>query len=256
MKLHHRVSGRPDAPTIVLSGSLGSTTAMWEPQLRALAGRFRVVRYDHPGHGGSPLPDRPLSLEDLGRGVLDLLDTLGVERTAFCGLSLGGIVGMWLGSRASERLTRLALCCSRARFAPAAHWEERATIARRDGLEALADAALERWFTARFRETSPHVVEQYRRMLVSIPAEGYARCCEVLRDADVRAELGSISVPTLVLSGASDPAVTPEDIRELADGIPDAYTVELRDAAHLANVEQPEAFTDALLEHLGATAAA
>jgi 3-oxoadipate enol-lactonase len=148
------------------------------------------------------------------------------------------------------------VCCSRARFAPAAHWDERARIARRDGLETIADAVLERWFTPRFRETRRGDVEHYRRMLVSVPAEGYARCCEALRDADVRTELGSIAVPTLVLAGAVDPAVTPEDVRELAEGIPDARVVELSGAAHLANVEQPEAFTDALLEHLGAATTA
>jgi 3-oxoadipate enol-lactonase len=251
MRLHYHVDGPRSAPALVLSGSLGTTLAMWEPQLAALAERFRVVRYDHPGHGGSQVPAGPVSIDDFGRGVVELLDALDLDRAAFCGLSLGGIVGMWLGSRVPERLTRLALASTAACFPPRARWDERIAIARRDGVESIADSVLERWFTPRFRERG-----EYRRMLVSIQTEGYARGCEVVRDADLRDSLGSIAVPTLVLAGADDPAVSADDVRGLADGIPETRVVELAGAAHLANVEQPEAFTEALLEHLGATARA
>lgn len=256
MRLHSCVDGRTEAPAVVLSASLGATVAMWEPQLRALAGRFRVVRYDHPGHGGSPVPGSSFSIEDLGRGVLELLDDLELEHVSFCGLSLGGLVGMWLGSRAPERLTRLALCCTAARFPPPARWDERAATVRRDGMEAIVETQLGRWFTPRFRETRPGVVEQYRRMLASIPAEGYALVCETVRDADLSGSLGAIAVPTLVLAGADDPTVPAAAVGELLEGIPDGRLVELPDAAHLANIEQPEAFTEALLVHLGATTAA
>ena len=256
MTLHHRFDGDPKAPVLLLSCSLGTTLALWEPQLRALGARFRVLRYDHPGHGGTPVPEGPQSLDDWGRGVLDLLDELGLQRVACAGLSLGGLVGMWLGSRAPERLTRLALCCTAARFPPPARWDERAAIVRSDGVEGVAEAVLERWFTPGLRASSPELVEHYRRMLLSIPAEGYARGCDVVRDADLRGHLGSIPVPTLVLAGSDDPAVTPHDVGELVDGIPDARVVRLRRAAHLANAEQPDAFTAALLDHLEVAAAA
>ena len=254
MTVHHRVDGRPDAPALVLSGALGTTLAMWEPQLPALAGRFTVVRYDHPGHGGSAVPDRRLSIGELGHAVLGLIDELGLERVSFCGLSLGALVGMWLGSRAPERLVRLVLCCTAARFPPPERWDERAATVRREGMEAIADAQLARWFTARFRAASPGVVAQYRRMLASIPAEGYALGCETVRDADLRDALGAIAVPTLVVAGSDDPTVAPAAVEELLEGIPGARLVELPGAGHLANAEQPDAFTDALLSQLGAAA--
>jgi 3-oxoadipate enol-lactonase len=253
--VHHRFDGDAAAPVLVLAGSLGTTNAMWEPQLAALAERFRVLRYDHPGHGDSPVPDGPLSIEDLGVGVLALLDDVGLERVSFCGLSLGGMVGMWLARHAPERVDRLVLCCTSARFAPPERWTERAATVRRHGLAAVADTVLERWFTPRFREREPEAVERYRGMLLSTPAEGYARCCEVVRDADLREAVGAIVAPTLVIAGTEDPAVAPDDIRLLAERIAGARVVDLR-AAHLASVEQPEAFCRVLLGHLAAAVAA
>ncbi len=252
MKLGHWLDGDPAAPPLVLSGSLGTTLAMWEPQLPALTQHFLVLRFDHTGHGSSPVPDGPVTIDELGSSLVRLLDDLGLQRVSFCGLSLGGSVGMWLASRAAERVERLVLCCTAARYPPADQWSARAELVRREGLAAVADGVLERWLTPRFRATQPATVEHYRAMLLSIPAEGYARCCEVVRDLDLRDDLDAVAAPTLVLAGADDPAVTPDDLRVLTDGLPDVRLTKVRDAAHLANVEQPDAVTRALLGHLGA----
>jgi 3-oxoadipate enol-lactonase len=241
--LHHRLDGDASAPVLVLSSSLGTTHAMWDPQLPALAARHRVLRYDHPGHGASP--PGPSSIEGLAREVLGLLDELGLERVAFCGLSLGGMVGMWLGANAPERVERLVLCCTAPHLPPREFWQERADTVRAQGVEAIADTVVARWFTERFKDGEPETVRRYRDMLAASPAEGYARCCEAIRDLDLRADLGRIEAPATVILGAHDPVVTEDGKRALA-GIRGARVVEL-DAAHLANVEQPGAFTEAVV---------
>ena len=253
MILHHRFDGPEDAPVLVLSNSLGATTAMWEPQLPALTARFRVLRYDRRGHGESPVPPGPYTIDELGGDALETLDSLGLERVSFCGLSLGGAVGIWLASRAPERIARLAVCCSAARFGTPDVWDERAALARAGGVEVLADAVLERWFTQAFRAAEPEAIARTRAMLVSTPAEGYAGCCEALRDCDLRDDLGRIGAPTLVVSAADDPAAPPEQGALLANGIPGARLVVIPDAAHFANVEQPQAFNRTLLESFGAS---
>lgn len=235
LRLHHVVEG--DGPPLVLAASLGTTHRLWDANVPALARRFRVVRYDHPGHGGSPLG--PRTVEGLAREALALLDELRLERAAFCGLSLGGMVGMWLGAHAPERLERLVLCCTAPRLLPPEQWLERARTVRERGVEAIADVVLGRWFTPRFAGDR----SVWRAMLVSTPAEGYARCCEAIAAMDLRAELDEIKVPTTVVLGRHDPVVDEESRRLLARA---GDVVEL-DAAHLANVEQPEAFDEVLL---------
>src|SRR5918998_4667970 len=180
VELNHVLEGPEDAPVLVLSNSLGSTLGMWDDQAPFLRERFRLVRYDHRGHGGSPVPSGPYRIEDLGRDVLGLLDRLEVERFSFCGLSIGGMVGMWLAGEAPERVERLVLCCTSARFPPDT-FDSRARTVRAEGVSAIADAVVERWFTPAFREASPEVVERARRMLLDTPDEGYASCCEAVR---------------------------------------------------------------------------
>jgi 3-oxoadipate enol-lactonase len=243
MSLHHRIDGEGER-IIVLSGSLGSTLAMWDRQIPALAEAFRVVRYDHPGHGGSPLL-YVRSVEGLAREVVSLLDELELERVSFCGLSLGGAVAMRLALDAPDRIDRLVLCCTSARFATPDFWEERARIVREEGVEAVADVVLERWFTPAFED-----VRRYRDMLVSTPAEGYARCCETVRDWDVRGKLGDIRAPTLVVAGADDPSTPPADLEAIAGELPQARLVVLAGARHLANVERADEFNAALLSFL------
>ena len=223
---------------------------MWEQQLGALAG-FRVLRYDHPGHGASALPDKA-SVDAFARDALALVDARDVERFSVCGLSLGGAVAMRIALDVPDRVDRLVLACTAARFPNAGAYGERAVAVRAHGVESVADAVLERWFTARFRDAEPDTVRRYRDMLVSTSSEGYARCCEAVGNFDVRDEVGRIGAHTLVLAGADDPATTPMICRELAAAIPGAELVVLNDDAHLANVGQPEAFSRAVLDHLAA----
>lgn len=251
MRLHHLVDGPAGAPALVLSSSLGTTLEMWEPQVAPLAERFRVVRYDRRGHGRSPVAAGVTTIDDLGRDLVELLDELALERISFCGLSLGGVVGMWLAVNAPERVERLALCCTAASFAPRQGWVDRAATVRADGVGAIADAVLGRWFRPSFQDTHPDLVARFRAMLVSTPAEGYAACCDALADADFTERLGEIAAPTLVLTGADDPVAPPATGDALAAAIPDAAHTVIEGAAHITNVEQPDRFTAALLRHLG-----
>ena len=253
IEVHHRIEGPEDAPVLVLSNSLGTTLEMWRAQAPALRERFRLVRYDHRGHGGSPVPPGPYAVDDLGQDVLALLDGLGVERFSFCGLSIGGMVGMWIASEAPERVERLALCCTAASFDPDAY-SSRARTVREYGVAEVADAVLERWFTPAFRESRPDVLEWAGRMLRDTSPEGYAGCCEAIAGADLARKLGAIRAPTLIIAGADDPAAPLERSEAIRDSVPDARLEILSPAAHLANVERPEATTKAILRHLQAAA--
>jgi 3-oxoadipate enol-lactonase len=243
--LHHRFEGPEGAPVLVLSNSIGTTLELWDAQVPAFAGPFRLLRYDQLGHGRSEVPPGPYTVELLGRELLALLDGLGVQRFSFCGLSLGGTVGMWLGANAGDRLDRLVLAGTAAYFGPPERWIERAALVRAEGMEPIADATMERWFTPAYAGT-----EAFRSTFVATPPEGYAACCDALRDWDFRGDLRAVSAPTLVLAGADDPATPPEAARLIADGIPGARVTVLDAAAHLLNVEQPGAFNRAALAHL------
>lgn len=248
--LNYTLEGPPGAPVLVMANSLGTTLEMWDKQAPALRERFRLLRYDHRGHGGSPVPPGPYAIADLGRDVLALLDHLGVERFSFCGLSIGGMVGMWLASEAPEHVERLVLCCTTARFAPPETWTDRAATVREGGVSAIADAVLERWFTPAFHENRPETVKWAGGMLRNTPPEGYASCCEAIRDADLHGRLGAISAPTLVIAGDSDPAAPVKQAETIRDAIPEAELVVIEGAAHIANVERPEPVTQAILDHL------
>jgi 3-oxoadipate enol-lactonase len=253
MRLAHRFDGDPTAPVLMLAGSLGSTLAMWEPQL-PLAERFRLLRYDHPGHGISPPADGLLSIDDLGAGAVELLDTLELERVSFCGVSLGGMVAMWLATHAPERVDRLVLCCTSAYLGPPDQWQERAELVRRKGMGAVADAGVQRWFTPRFHEAHPAVVDRYREMLLATDAESYARCCEAIRDMDLRDDLSRIRAPTVVTAGAEDPSTPVEHAETIVRGIAGSRLLVIPDAAHLANVERADAVNDVVLEHVAVAA--
>jgi 3-oxoadipate enol-lactonase len=253
-EVHHRFDGPADAPALVLSNSLGSTLAMWDPQVPALASRFRVLRYDHRGHGGSPVPPGPYTLAELGGDVRALLDRYELARVSFCGVSLGGLVGMWLASHAPDRVDRLVLCCTAPRFAPARAWAERAALVRAEGTGAVAEAVVGRWFTPSFAARAPDLVARMRAMVASTPAEGYAACCDAIERGDLRPELAAIKAPTLVIAGADDPAAPPEQAYAIAEEVAGARVVVVPHAAHLANVEQADAVTKLILDHLDAHA--
>ena len=249
--LAHRLDGPEDAPPLVLSNSLGTTMAMWDPQLGPLSANRRVLRYDRRGHGASPVPDGPYAIDDLGRDLLALLDALGIERVDFCGLSLGGMVGMWLASEAPERVDRLVLCSTSALLGPPEQWTERAATVRERGMDAIVEAGLERWLTADFRAARPDVARRMGDMLRSAPPEGYAACCEAIRDLDLRERLGAITAPTLLIAGADDPSTPPAHLERIRAGVPGARLAVLEHAAHLLNVEHPDVVTGAILAHLG-----
>jgi 3-oxoadipate enol-lactonase len=256
MTLNHRFDGPAEAPVLVLSNSLATDLTAWSANLPAWTSSFRVLRYDQRGHGGSEVPPGPYSLELLGRDVLELLDAAAVDRASFCGLSLGGATGMWVAVNAPNRIERLVLACTSPRFGEPEQWLDRARIVRSEGLEAIADALLGRWFTPRFHREREAVVRRYRAALVGTSAEGYAACCDALAAWDFRDQVGEIAAPTLVIAAAEDPTVPPEQAAQLADAIGGSRLVVLESAAHLANVEQPEAFSAAVSEHLALQEAA
>lgn len=254
MTLASRVDGPVGAPVLVLSGALGTTWSIWDAALPALAARFRVLRHDLPGHGRSPLPDGPVTVERIARAVVALLDELGAARAAFCGISLGGMVGQWLGAHAADRVERLVLACTGASLGTAELYRERAAQVRAEGVAVTLDGARERWFTPAFRDSD--AARRVLDELAATPAEGYAACAEAVGAFDFRDELASIAPPTLVLVGESDPVTPPEVVETLAGGIPGARRRVIANAAHLAVVEQPDAFAAAVLSHLGERAAA
>lgn len=228
---------------LVLVGSIGSTTGIWEPQRRAFAG-LDVVAVDHPGHGAAPVPPGRIALADMGRTALAQLDARGIERAHVCGLSLGGAVAMWLAANEPGRVDRLVLACTRARFGDPQAWDDRAARVRAHGMRSIVDTVIERWFTPAFTDRS-----RWREMMVSIDPEGYARCCEVLRDIDLRGDLERIGAPTLVVRGAQDETIPEEEIRLLADRIPGARLVTVP-GAHVPNIEYPRDFSEAVLSFL------
>lgn len=247
---HHLTTGPADAPVVVLHASLGSSLAMWEPQVAALAERFRVVRYDLRGHGGSPRPPGPYTLADLAADVTTLLDHLGVERAHHVGLSLGGMVTMQLAATAPARVDRIVLCCTAAHLPPAQRWHDRAATVRAEGVRAVADAVVDRWLTDGLTARDPALVERLLAMVLRTSDEGYAGCCEAIGAMDLRDDVASITAPTLLVVGDQDPATPREHAEVIAAGVADARIVTVGPAAHLANVEQPDAVTRHILTHL------
>ncbi len=242
--------GPEDAPFLVLLGSLGTNRQVWDHQVPLFSNWFRVVRVEHPGHDGGRAPKGPYTVEMLGQRVVGLLDRLGVGRAAFVGLSLGGLVAMWLAVEHPGRVDRLAVCCSAPQFSPPAMWEARAEQVRAEGPGPLVEAALARWFTPAFVGSRAEVVSHYRSMFLGVDAEGYASCCDALARADVTGQLGRIVAPTLVLTGAKDPVVPPASGAATVEAIEGASLSVLAGAGHLANVEQPDAFNSVVLAHL------
>lgn len=244
----HEVEGPVDAPVLVLSNSIGTTMDLWAGQMGGLTAGFRVVRYDARGHGRSSVPRGDSSIARMGRDVLELMDFLGVPQFAFCGISLGGMVGQWLGVNAPGRLDNLVLCNTSAFMGPAG-WETRIQAVHKGGMAAIAAAVLDRWFTPAFRESQPGLVTRMQTILLGIDPIGYAGCCAAIRDMDQRGTIAAIATPTLVIGGTQDKATPPDHSQFLAASIP-AARLEMLEAAHLSNLEQPEAFMALLLAFL------
>ena len=242
-RIHYELDGLSGPPVLVFSNSLGANYSMWDPQALEFGKKLRVLRYDTRGHGQSSATPGPYSIGELAKDVLALLDALNLDRVHFCGLSMGGQIGMWLGANAPERLNKLILCNTGAKIGTAENWNARIEAVRKNGMKSIASAVLERWFSPSFREKAPAAVLNTQKMLEAVNPEGYAACCAAVRDFDFREQLDRIRVPALVIAGAHDPATPPADGRFLAHQIPGARYVEL-DAAHLSNIEDQDRFNN------------
>jgi 3-oxoadipate enol-lactonase / 4-carboxymuconolactone decarboxylase len=254
-RIHYETAGPPGAPVLVLANSLGTTTGMWDGQVAALSQRFLVVRYDHRGHGRSSVTPGPYTMALLAGDCLAVLDDLGAERASLVGLSIGGAVAMWVASHAPGRVEGLVLCCTAPAFPPPEQWADRAALVRRAGVAQLLDALMGRWFSAAFDDRDGAVRRHVDAMLRSVEPEGYAGCCEALAAMDQTADLAAIEAPTLVIGGAADPVVPPAAAVDLSTRITDASLLVLAGAAHLANIEQPARFNEAVISHLAGPAA-
>jgi 3-oxoadipate enol-lactonase len=249
VEVHAVVEGPDDAPVLLLSNSLGAELAMWDPQVPALTERFRVIRYDTRGHGRSPVPDGDSTIDDLADDVVALLDRLGVGTANVAGLSIGGMTALRLAVREPHRVATMAVLCSSAYTGNEQSWRDRAHTARTEGTGALADAVVGRWFTPGYAAAHPDLVARMRATIAGTSDEGYASCCAAIAGMDQRGDLPAITAPTLVVSGADDPALPPEHQQLIADRIPGAQLLTVSPGAHLANIEQAAQVTDALIAH-------
>ncbi len=246
------LAGPDGAPVLVLGNSLGTSAAVWASQVPTFATRFRLLRYELPGHGGTPAAPGAYTVGGLATGVLALLDSLGVERAAYCGISLGGMIGMWLAAHEPDRISALGLVCTSAYLPPADGWRTRAAQVRTAGLASITAPVLGRWFTPGFSQRAPQVIRRFSAEFERTDPVGYAGCCEAIGAMDLRAELPAITAPTLVLAGAEDPATPPEHGAAIAARIDGARLEVVPDAAHLAAVEAAGPVTAALEAHLRA----
>ncbi len=241
-------SSAPVAPLLVLGPSLGTSTDLWDPNIAALASVYRVIRYDHRGQGRSPVPPGPYSIDDLGRDVVALMDRLEIDRATVAGVSLGGMVAMWLAAKCDDRVERLIAMCTSAHMSQAP-WAERIDAVRGAGsTEPIADAVVDNWLTPGYAQQDPEVREWLRGMVLASPAEGYASCCEAIATMDLRDDISSIRRPTLVISATDDPSAPPEHQREIAKRIDGARLETVSDAAHLANVQQADTINGLMID--------
>ncbi|ESR22466.1 3-oxoadipate enol-lactonase [Lutibaculum baratangense] len=247
--IHYELSGREGAPLLVLSNSLGTNLSMWDAQVAHFGDRYRILRYDQRGHGRSSAPPGEYSFGQLGRDVVALMDYLGVEKAHFCGLSMGGMTGMWLGVHAPHRVDRLVLANTAAFLPPKELWDGRVRTVTEKGMGAIVDAVVERWFSPEFQASDPDEVARVRAMILATLPAGYAGCCAAIRDMDQREDIRSIRVPTLVICGSKDPATPPAQAEEIVGHVPQARLVTL-EAAHLSNIEDPAGFNQAVARFL------
>ncbi|MBW8910535.1 MAG: 3-oxoadipate enol-lactonase [Sphingomonas sp.] len=248
-EIAYRFDGPEDAPVLMLSNSLGTAMAMWEPQMAALTSVRRVLRYDSRGHGSSGCPVGAYSIDRLGRDVIEVLDALDLARVDFCGLSKGGMIGQWLGWRAPDRTGKLILANTSAYMGPPEGWDTRIRMVEEQGVAAMVAPVIQRWFRPSFIESSRDAISPVEAMLLATPAHGYAGCCAAIRDMDQRRALALIAVPTLIIAGTDDPATPLEHSELLASRITSSELICLP-AAHLSNIESPQGFNDQVAHFL------
>ena len=249
-KIYYELSGLESGPVLIFCNSLGAKLEMWDGQAKALGGKFRILRYDSRGHGRSEVTPGPYTIGMLAEDVLGLAKELGIEQAHFCGLSLGGMVGQWLGANAPRFIEKLVICNTAAKIGTGETWNQRIEAVRNAGMGPLAPGQIERWLTADFRIRRPDEAEKLSNMLRACSVEGYIACCVALRDADLRLAAAAISVPTLVIYGEHDPVVGETEAKFLAECIPDCRLAKLP-AAHLSNIEAAEQFNAEVERFLG-----
>ena len=249
-RIDYSVAGAPTDPALLFINSIGTTRELWARQLPRLSKSFRVITYDARGHGFSQATVGDYTIEQLGRDALAILDDAGAESAHVCGISLGGITGMWLGVHAPRRIHSLVVANTAARIGSVQMWTERIAFVREQGMAALADMTMPRWFTEAFRTREPLTIEQFRAMVASCSTDGYLGCSAALRDEDLREAIAGIRCPVLCIAGSADVATPPDALQFIHERIAGSRLIML-DAAHLSNVEQNEAFNRALLDFLG-----
>ncbi|HEY0716643.1 MAG TPA: 3-oxoadipate enol-lactonase [Streptosporangiaceae bacterium] len=253
-RLAASLEGPDGAPVVALGTSIGTHQGLWDPQAAVLGRRLRLLRFEFRGHGPagaqSPAPPGPYTIAELGTDVLSLLNRYDLGQVAYCGVSLGGMVGMWLAANAPERITRLGLCCTSAHMPPASMWQDRAATARSQGLGPLAGPVIGRWFTPPFARGHPEAVARVSAMFTATSPRGYAGCAEAIAAMDQRRSVAAITAPTLVIAGEQDPSTPPWHGAQLARAIPGAAFTVIRGSAHLANYQTPGPVTAALAAHL------
>ena len=244
-----QVEGPEGAPVLMLSNSLGTNLHMWDDQAGEWAKHFRLVRYDRRGHGKSGVTPGPYSMEQLGRDVLAVLDALKIKKANWCGLSMGGMVGQWLGANAPERFEKMVFSNNTSYYADKTPWNDRIKVVTEKGLGFIVSGNMERWFTKPFRDSHPDAIKRMTEMFLATPLEGYLACGAAVRDMDHRELLPKIKLPVLIIAGKHDPATNVEAAEYMKGRIPNSKLTIL-DAAHIANIEQPKLYTETVLNFL------
>jgi 3-oxoadipate enol-lactonase len=248
--INYELSGKEGAPWLVLSHSLACSVRMWDPQVEAFKDRFRIVNYDMRGHGATSAPQGPYTLEMLADDVLGLMKHLKIEKAAYCGLSIGGMIGQTLALKAPGSFTKMVLADTAHTQPPEAikQWEERITIAKSKGMGALVDSTMERWFTEPYRNKNSPDFQKIRELLLRTPVAGYVGCGQAIMKLNTTARLKDIKLPVLAITGEQDGAAP--GTKYIGEHVPGAKFVGIPQAAHIANIEQPEAFNRSLREFL------
>lgn len=247
--IHYEIEGDEKKPVLMFCNSLGTTLHMWDGQMPEVKQHFRVLRYDRRGHGKSGVPAGPYNMEMLGRDALAVMDAAKVDKINWCGLSMGGMVGMWIGANAPQRVNKLILSNTSSYFENKQVWNDRIKTVKEKGLGAILQGTLERWFTKPFRDRAPEKVQKIADMFNNTKAEGYIGCGEAVRDMDHREILKKITAPTMVIAGSQDAGTTPEMGKFVSDNIRGAKLT-MFDAAHIANVECEADYTKAVISFL------
>ncbi|MEK5753853.1 3-oxoadipate enol-lactonase [Acinetobacter variabilis] len=250
-QINYQTFGDASKPALVFSNSLGTNYSMWQPQIEHFQQDYYVICYDTRGHGASSAPQGPYSLEQLGQDVVSLLDHLNIAKAAFCGISMGGLTGQWLAIHKPEHFNHVIVCNTAAKIGQEQAWQDRAALVREQGLAPIAATAASRWFTNPFIQSNPAVVAELSNDLGAGSPEGYANCCEALAKADVREQLSSIQIPVLIIAGQQDPVTTVADGQFMQQRIANSKLFEIN-ASHISNIEQPEAFNQAVQTFLAA----